>query len=136
MNNVAAMTAQMVERIKKEIEELEQQTISAGPGMEIGTGTGDAELLPGQTGTYLVQDGDNLWGIAGKPEVYNDPYRWLLLYHANRDQIFEPDLIYPGMILLVPHYPGLELSARETEAKQPSETTQSPEEETATRQEE
>gem|GEM_PF-985505 len=125
-----------IDALEFEIEELEKQTLTAGPGMETGTGTGEVGLLPGQTGTYMVKDGDNLWGIAGLPEVYNDPYRWLLLYHANRDQIFEPDLIYPGMILLVPHYPGLELSSRETEETQLSETTQSPAEETETRQEE
>jgi hypothetical protein len=119
-----------------EIEDLEKQTLTEGPGIGTGTDTGEAGLLPGQTGTYMVKDGENLWGIAGKPEIYNDPYRWLLLYHANRDQIFEPDLIYPGMILLVPHYKGLELSSREPETKQPSEITQPPGEEIATKQEE
>ncbi len=64
--------------------------------------------VPYETATYMVREGDNLWNIAGRPEIYNDPYRWLLLYHANRDQIFLPDLIYPGMVLLVPRYPELE----------------------------
>ena len=64
--------------------------------------------IPYETATYMVREGDNLWNIAGRPEIYNDPYRWLLLYHANRDQIFLPDLIYPGMVLLVPRYPELE----------------------------
>lgn len=67
-----------------------------------------SEPVPTTTATYMVREGDNLWKIAGKPEIYNDPYRWLLLYHANRDQIFLPDLIYPGMVLLVPRYPEME----------------------------
>ncbi len=93
-----------------EITQLEEQIAAAegtsgGPGT-VGGGEGSGPGIE-ETGTYMVEKGDNLWNIAGKPGIYNDPYRWLLLYHANRDQIFEPDLIYPGMILLVPHYRGL-----------------------------
>ena len=109
-----------ISALEFEIEEMEKQTTSGTSTIGTGTGPGEAGLLPGQIATYLVQDGDNLWGIAAKPETYNDPYRWLLLYHANRDQIFEPDLIYPGMVLLVPHYPGLERPSRTQEAEEPS----------------
>lgn len=127
-----------ISALEFEIEELEKQTVygGAGTGSGSGVGTGEGGLLPGQTNTYLVQESDNLWGIAAKPETYNDPYRWLLLYHANRDQIFEPDLIYPGMVLLVPHYPGLERSSRAPEEEEPSGEAQSTAEETETRQEE
>jgi nucleoid-associated protein YgaU len=59
----------------------------------------------GFTQTYMVKKGETLWSIAAKKEIYNDPYKWLLLYHANRDQIFDPNLIYPGMILMIPHLP-------------------------------
>ncbi len=125
-----------IDALEFEIEELDKQTLTTGPGIETGTDTGEAGLLPGQTGTYMVKDGDNLWGIAGKLEVYNDPYRWLLLYHANRDQIFEPDLIYPGMILLVPHYPELELpTSHGPVTEKPSGEAQPAEEEIKTRQE-
>ncbi len=55
------------------------------------------------TKTYIVKKGDTLWSIAGKKKVYGDPYKWLLLYHANRDQIYDPDIIFPGMVLLVPY---------------------------------
>jgi len=109
-----------ISALEFEIEEMEKQTEAVTSTIGTETGPGEAGLLPGQIATYLVQDGDNLWGIAGKPETYNDPYRWLLLYHANRDQIFEPDLIYPGMVLLVPHYPGLERSSHTQEADEPS----------------
>ncbi|MEA1928478.1 MAG: hypothetical protein U9N73_09750 [Candidatus Auribacterota bacterium] len=97
-----------INALEFEIEELEKEALTATSAIGAVSAVPEAGLTPGQTGTYLVQDGENLWEIAGKPEVYDDPYRWLLLYHANRDQIFEPDLIYPGMVLLVPHYPGLE----------------------------
>jgi len=55
-----------------------------------------------QTATYYVQKGDSLWKIAKKKEVYGNPYKWLLLYHANRDQLYDPNLIFPYMVLFVP----------------------------------
>ncbi len=100
-----------IEALEFQIEELERAVVAEArrgdyePAGEISGPEGrEAE----ETATYMVREGDSLWKIAGKPEVYHDPYRWLLLYHANRDQIFLPDLIYPGMILLVPRYPELE----------------------------
>ncbi len=79
----------------------------------------DVELVPTRTDLYLVRPNDTLWTIAGRPEVYDDPYKWLLLYHANRDQIFHPDWIYPDMVLLVPRYPGLEEPGRERITEEP-----------------
>ncbi len=46
-----------------------------------------------------LQKGDHLWGISAKPAVYGDPYQWPLLYKRNRDEIYDPDLIYPGQVL-------------------------------------
>ena len=58
----------------------------------------------GSTGTapisrYIVQSGDHLWGISGQPQVYGDSYQWPLLYKRNRDDIYDPDLSYPGQVL-------------------------------------
>ncbi|HOO76400.1 MAG TPA: hypothetical protein PLI51_08425 [bacterium] len=91
-----------------QLSEAEASGSETGPRITV-TAAGEpvsAQLLG--MDTYLVGEGECLWTIAGKPEVYGNPYRWLLLYHANRDQIFEPDLIYPGMVLIVPRYAGLE----------------------------
>lgn len=58
--------------------------------------------LLNRTDFHEVKKGECLWIIARKE--YGNPYKWLLLYHANKDQIYDPDLIYPGMILIVPRY--------------------------------
>jgi nucleoid-associated protein YgaU len=52
--------------------------------------------------TYEVVKGDHLWGIASKPEIYEDPYMWPRIYRANREMIKDPDLIYPKQMLTVP----------------------------------
>jgi len=48
---------------------------------------------------YTVSKGDSLWKISGDSSVYADPYQWPLIYKANRDQIKDADLIYPGQSL-------------------------------------
>ena len=53
----------------------------------------------GMTSGYTVQKGDNLWDISAKGSVYGDPYQWPLIYKANRSQIKDADLIYPGQDL-------------------------------------
>jgi len=53
---------------------------------------------------YEVKEGDSLWGIAGRKDIYNDGFKWLEIYHSNRDKIESPDRIYPGQILIIPKY--------------------------------
>ena len=65
--------------------------------------TTTAAVTPAPKGIvgYVVQKGDHLWGISAKPAVYGDPYQWPLLYKRNRDEIYDPDLIYPGQVLQI-----------------------------------
>lgn len=50
---------------------------------------------PGMASEYTVVRGDNLWNIAGKSDIYANPFQWPLIYKANRSQIKDADLIYP-----------------------------------------
>ncbi len=56
--------------------------------------------------TYTVgtwaENRDCLWNIAGKIEIYADPFMWPRIWQANTDQIRNPDLIYPGQVLKIP----------------------------------
>ena len=51
---------------------------------------------------YKVERGDNLWNISKKEQIYDDPYMWPRIYRKNKDQIKDPDLIYPNQVLAVP----------------------------------
>jgi nucleoid-associated protein YgaU len=46
--------------------------------------------------SYTVVAGDTLWGISAMSDIYGNPYQWPLIYKANRSQIQDADLIFPG----------------------------------------
>lgn len=52
---------------------------------------------------YTVVKGDCLWRIAGKDAHYGNPFAWPKIYKANRDQIKNPDLIYPKQVFKIPN---------------------------------
>lgn len=51
---------------------------------------------------YTVAEGETLWTIAARRDVYSDALLWPLIYKANRDQIKDPRQIYPGQSLTIP----------------------------------
>jgi hypothetical protein len=52
---------------------------------------------------YTVVRGDCLWNIAKKKDVYSNAFAWPKIYQANRDQIKNPDLIYPKQVFKIPN---------------------------------
>jgi len=52
---------------------------------------------------YTVIKGDYLWKIAKNPSHYGNGFAWPKIYKANRDQIKNPDLIYPKQIFKIPN---------------------------------
>jgi hypothetical protein len=59
----------------------------------------NVQLAAGET-QVIVQPGNSLWRIARR--TYGAGYRFTVLYEANKDQIRDPDLIYPGQLFVVP----------------------------------
>ena len=53
---------------------------------------------------HVVRPGETLWHIAA--EMLADPYRWPEIYRANRDQIADPAVIFPGQKLRIPPRSG------------------------------
>jgi len=53
-------------------------------------------------GRYKVIEGDWLSKIASMRKVYGDGKKWTMIYEANKDKIKNPNLIYPGWVLLIP----------------------------------
>lgn len=52
---------------------------------------------------YTVRPGDTLSTIAQR--IYGHSGAWRRIYHANRSKIRNPNLIFPGQVLRVPHDP-------------------------------
>jgi nucleoid-associated protein YgaU len=49
---------------------------------------------------FIVQPGNSLWRIARRS--YGVGLRYTVIYEANRSQIRDPDLIYPGQVFAIP----------------------------------
>ncbi|MGP1415825.1 MAG: hypothetical protein ACTTJ6_07900 [Treponema sp.] len=74
---------------------------------------GDENSLAGLPSTYRVRtwrgERDCLWTIAELDGVYGDGFMWKKLYEVNKDKFPDssnPDLIEPGMILVIPTLHG------------------------------
>ena len=50
--------------------------------------------------TATVVRGDSLWRISKK--TYGSGFRYLVIHQANKEQIRNPDLIYPGQVFVLP----------------------------------
>lgn len=57
-----------------------------------------ADMKPGTF--VVVQPGNSLWRLARR--AYGTGFHYTLIYEANRDQIRDPDLIYPGQVFQLP----------------------------------
>ncbi len=56
---------------------------------------------------------DCLWNIAGYPFIYNNPTKWAKIYEANKKTFRDPsnpNLIFPGQVLVIPSLKGEERS--------------------------
>ena len=52
--------------------------------------------------TWTVRQDEYLSRIANYWEVYDDASEWPRIYEANKDQISDPDMIWPGWELTIP----------------------------------
>jgi nucleoid-associated protein YgaU len=59
-------------------------------------GASDTRQIP----SVIIRTGDNLWTISQRR--YGQGVRYTTIYQANKDQIRNPDLIYPGQVFMLP----------------------------------
>jgi LysM domain len=87
----------MVQHVRKSITTLIFFLVWAGAWAQ--APSAPLALRPDAPDRYVVVPGDTLWGIATR---YTDsPWRWPELWGMNQQQIQNPHLIYPGMVLLL-----------------------------------
>jgi nucleoid-associated protein YgaU len=77
---------------------LNQSRTSLDAAMNAGKSSGSGDY----TVRLIPERRDCLWRIAGYSEIYGDPFRWPEIYSANKQEIKDPDLIYPGQVFQIP----------------------------------
>ncbi len=64
----------------------------------------DKALAKLAAGQVVVQPGNSLWRISRR--LYGRGIMYTVIYKANKNQIRDPDLIYPGQVFAVPELPA------------------------------
>ena len=98
LNKEISKLENLKDSLRAESQKLDEE-ISA---LEVENGELKAEIAK-YPSEYTVEPGDCLYKIAGKRYIYNNPRAWPRIYRANRDLIKDPNLIYPGWVLKIPH---------------------------------
>lgn len=76
---------------------------AAPSGGNGGEAASSAAPLQKVDGSVIIRRGDNLWTISKR--AYGKGTRYTTIYLANRDQIRNPDLIWPGQVFNMPKEP-------------------------------
>ena len=77
--------------------EPEEEPVMEAPEVEVEV---VVEPLVVSDDVHVVSGGESLWSIAGMSSIYNDPFRWPLIYARNKS-IEDADLIFPGQELSI-----------------------------------
>ena len=105
-DNAAAANAMMAD-IEAEIERLKGEVSSAKSSndplaSEVAALEAQLRELKELPRSYTVVKDDWLIKISGMRRIYSDKTAWRRIYRANRDQIDDPNLIFPDQIFLIP----------------------------------
>ncbi len=81
------------------VEEIDEQGVVTST-FELSFSRADPDDVMISEGQVVVQPGNSLWRIARRE--YGQGTRYTHIFSANREQISNPDLIYPGQIFTLP----------------------------------
>jgi hypothetical protein len=73
---------------------------AASPGAEQSSAASPADPVIDSVQTKRVVTGHTLWGLS--KSYYGDPTHYPVIYEANKWEIHNPNLIYPGQVVVVP----------------------------------
>jgi nucleoid-associated protein YgaU len=89
------------DRVDGTPETAEERTIENDRRGEVRNRTGNDESMEhAEAGTYIVEEGDTLSDLAVR--FYGDASAYMRIYEANCTRLDNPDVITPGMELLIP----------------------------------
>lgn len=92
-----------IEQIKKEQEEAGLKKIGETPERITKLlQRGKFKLKTTYKVRLIPERRDCLWRIAEYKYIYDNPWKWSIIYKANKNQIKNPDLIYPGQVFGIP----------------------------------
>jgi hypothetical protein len=85
-----------------QVDQIDAQTglVTAVIALPFERATPEAALRAREAGRVVVQPGNSLWRIAR--QLYGEGVQYTVIFEANRDQIRDPDLIYPGQVFDAP----------------------------------
>jgi nucleoid-associated protein YgaU len=96
----ASMPAQATAAKQPETAAAQQPHPAANASTVPSDGSAPSAVVVPRIATTTVSRGDNLWRISRL--TYGAGTRYAIIYKANREQIRNPNLIYPGQIFVVP----------------------------------
>jgi len=85
--------------VAKSIELQTPPAATAEAGAEVAAAATAAPRLP-REGRVVIQPGNNLWRISRV--LYGTGTKYTVIYEANKEQIRDPDMIFPGQVFMTP----------------------------------
>jgi nucleoid-associated protein YgaU len=96
----ASMPAQATASKRPDIAAAQQPQLAAAVATVQPDGGSPSTVVVPKIATTTVSRGDSLWRLSR--DTYGAGTRYALIYKANREQIRNPNLIYPGQIFVLP----------------------------------
>ncbi len=80
--------------------EIATGSTSSGQTLASAETTATTEIDPPKDGRIVIQPGNNLWRISRV--IYGSGTKYTVIFESNKDQIRNPNLIFPGQVFMTP----------------------------------